>query len=189
MKDKETKEQKARAVNALVNAIMARIDKENTAEKPTLELHGVKLRVQNLGTILGIFLQGKPENVTAMYNSFYNHGATSGEPEAWSDSCLLFWIHSAGRKTAEEKLLHSMTQAALFETLNHGAPKGSNPWNQCREIAQNRIAQMQNVTWWKAIKTQDQWDMGNSVKAEKATGDISDVFEQSLNGRNLDPVV
>jgi hypothetical protein len=134
--------------------------------------------VQNLGTILGIFLTGKNRKaIEERYYSFWNHEATGGEPEWWSKTCLLFWINSAGKKDCNEKLWQAMVASALAELCNSN-PKGKDQLPEAVRIAEERIASMENVTWFKTATTRavndPYYTLGTSVSAEKGTGNFDD---------------
>lgn len=135
-------------------------------------------------TVLGIFLQGPKEDIERMFYSFWNHGATSGELEEWSDTCALFWIHGNGSGLiAHERLFWTMADMALFEILNKEQTKGTNPMLRAEKIAEQRLAEMDKVRWYVPVaKLTDVYTMGTSVRAEKPNGDFSDVLVGCLEG-------
>ena len=147
-----------------------------------LVLHGVTISIQNLGTILGVFLQGTVQKIQERYYSFWNFGATSGELEYWSDNCGLLWLHSSGGVTANRKLFIAMQRGALAEILNKGHTKKTNPYKLSCKIAETRIAQMDYITWYQATKIEEQFDIGDSVGAEASTGNFND----DVIGKTLD---
>jgi hypothetical protein len=139
-----------------------------------LVLNNVTVNLQNFGTILGIFLVGKSkESIEERYFSFWNHGATGGDLEWWCDTCALFWIYTSKNQTAEDKLLTALANGALAELINKGS-KGHDPWPEACEIAMDRYEQMDHVTWFKTEKVWEMYDVGDSVTAEKGTGNFDD---------------
>lgn len=140
-----------------------------------LTLCNVSIFVQDFGTVLGVFLRGAKENIINRYYSFWNWGATGGELEWWTDSCALFWIHSKGGRTADERLFHAMAMMALFEILNKGeAKKGTNPYPQACKIAEERISQIKKVTWFKIPQAHEVRHSIGQICAEKGTGNFND---------------
>ena len=75
-------------------------------------MNEVKLICQKCGShwAVGVYSEDT-ELLEQTYNSFWNHGATSSEPHALTDSLWYFW-------TTPAKLLKAMTNAALFYMLN-----------------------------------------------------------------------
>ena len=157
-----------------------------------LKLHNVTISVQDLNTVLGVFLQGAKEDVERVYYSFWNHGATSGELEWWNEDeqkgCALFWVHGNGdADMAHDRLFWAMADAALFEILNSEHTKGTNPMPRAMEIAEQRLAQMDRVRWYVPTATDVEiFMMGNSVKAEKPVGDFTDVLAGCLESGELE---
>lgn len=156
-----------------------------------LKLHNTIISVQDLNTVLGIFLQGAKEDIERVYYSFWNHGATSGELEWWNDNeqkgCALFWVHGNGNAgAAHDRLFWAMADAALFEILNSENTKGTNPMPRAMEIAEGRLAQMDRVRWYVPTATDVEiFTMGDSVRAEKPVGDFTDVLAGCLESGEL----
>ena len=143
-----------------------------------LALNNVRVHLQNFGTILGIFLVGKSkEDIQRRYFSFYNHEATGGDLEWWCDNddnkVALFWIYSSKARSADEKLRLALVRAAHQELLKRHT-KGTNPWPKACDIAQARYESIERVTWFKSESVWDMFDMGDSVTAEKGTGNFDD---------------
>jgi hypothetical protein len=145
-----------------------------------LILNGVTISLQNFGTRILVWLEGKQEDIELRHNAFFNHGVTNCELEWTGDTCAGFWLWDNKQKTAMEQFQHAMTQSALFELLQAGGTKGTNPMPQAREIAAARIAEAQWVTWYKCTARLDLHSLGSGPKAERETGDMSDVYESVL---------
>jgi len=140
-----------------------------------LVLNDITINLQNFGTILGIFLVGKSkEGIEQRYFSFWNHEATGGELEWWSETCALFWVYTSKDRTAEDKLLFALAKAAMAELINKGDTKGRDPWPEACDLAIDRFERIDHVTWFKTEKVWDMFDMGDSVAAEKGTGNFDD---------------
>jgi hypothetical protein len=165
--------------------------------KNGLILNDVTISIQNFGTRLAVFLQGEREAVEQRYFSLWNHQATGGELEWWSDNCAFIWIWDspATKKkpaiTAYEKLGEAMSRGALAELLNHSNKKlkGQNGMEMAREITFQRLEQIAWVHWIKQEAWLDLHDFGTSVSAEKGTGNFDDdVVGKGLErtGTNLD---
>lgn len=138
-----------------------------------------------MSTVMGIFVQGEQGDIERVYYSFWNHMACSGDIEYWSDTCALFWIHGSGSAAkAHSKLAYAMNNMALAELQNtENIAKGSRPMLRKRaaEIAQSRLDSMDKVTWYAPPAADlSLYHMGDSVKAEKSTGDLSDVLVSCL---------
>ena len=137
-----------------------------------LKLNNVEIFQQDCGNVIGIFLQGKKEDVEQRHWSFWNRGATEGELDFWNDdadnACALFWIHGSGKEgVAQEKLFWSMADGALAEILNSGEnTKKTNPMPRAQKIAEERIALMERVNWYKPIKVDIEFYSMGVVKAE-----------------------
>ena len=140
-----------------------------------LTLNNVHIHLQNFGTILGIFLTGtSKQDIEQRYYSFYNHEATGGELEWWSETCALFWIYTSKQGTAEEKLKLALVRGAFAEILQTRNTKGSNPWPEACLIAEERYQKIDHVTWFQTTRVWDMFDMGTAVHAEKGTGNFDD---------------
>jgi hypothetical protein len=152
----------------------------------SLKLHGVTVSIQDMNTVLGLFLQGEKEKIEQVYWSFYNHMATDGEIEEWSDTCALFWVHGNGDPiVAHAKLNRALVFMALGEILNSEQTKGTNPFNRAMEIAEQRLAAMDRVRWYIPVpELADFYAMGDSVKAEKSTGNWDQDELVGVLGRN-----
>jgi len=139
-----------------------------------LVLNGVTICCQNLGTILAIFLQGKQEDIERRYYAFWNYGATNGELEYWCDSCGLLWLYSDKHLTAVDKLYKAFVHGALMEILNKGHTKGRDPLSEAWDLAEYRISQIEMVNWYCADYSVELYGMGESITAEKGTGNFDD---------------
>ena len=152
-----------------------------------LTLNGVAIYLQNFGTVTAVFLTASDkEAIEQRFNSFWNHQATGGEYEWWSDTTLLFWVWGNERRTADAKMLKAMEHGALAEILNKSgsSTKGSNPMINARQIAKERFKLIGWVNWLQVNPARELniYDMGDSVKAEKETGDFSDVLGSIVEG-------
>lgn len=136
----------------------------------------VTINLQNFGTIIGVFLTS--ENIPAIdqrYWSFFNHGATRGELEWWSEKTALFWVNSSKQATAEQKFKKALTNAALFEILNTQQTKGNNPWPIACRVAEERYAAIDWVTWFVAgAQNLDIYSLAETLGAESGTGNFDD---------------
>ena len=140
-----------------------------------LTLNNVKISLQNFGTIYGIFLNGtSKEAIEQRYYSFYNHEATGGDLEWWSETCGLFWIYTSKAGTADDKLRLALARAAFAKIMQHNRPAGIDPWPLACELAEKWYNAIDHVTWFKSESVWDMFDMGDSVTAEKGTGNFDD---------------
>jgi hypothetical protein len=151
-----------------------------------LSLKNVSVYLQDFGSVLGIFLVGQDKTaIEQRYFSFYNHEATGGDLEWWSDTCALFWIYSHKDYSAQDKLMWSLAQGALAEMLNSPVNlKGQKVWPKACEIAQERYDLIERVTWFHASVSLEMYDVGHAVSAEKGTGNFDDDVLGSVVMRN-----
>ena len=138
-----------------------------------LKLNDVVISTQDLGTILGVFLQGKKEDIERRFYSFWNHEATGGELEYWSDECGLFWIYSDVRETAQRKLIKAMARGAFAELANR-REEGFGAWRKAVDKAFERYDLLDWVRWYQAPPSTEYFTFGTSVTAEKGTGNFDD---------------
>jgi len=153
-----------------------------------LVLYGVRISLQNFGTRLLLFMQGKKEDIEQRYYSFYNHEATSGELEWWSDNCAFIWLWDTATETATQKLEKAMAFAAHFELQRTHDPKRDS-LGRALKIARERIARIEWVTWMEWTSFLNIYDFADSIGAEKGTGNFDDdVVAKGLErtGVNLD---
>jgi len=151
-----------------------------------LVLDCVQINMQRLGSILGIFLVSLSKiAIEQRYYSFWNHEATGGELEWWSNTVALFWIHSCRKGTADEKLKRALRSGALSQLLATNT-KGTNPWPIACKMAEERYSIIDHVTWFETANIQDMFALGDSVIAEKPNGDFSDVLESVLTRKGVD---
>ena len=142
-----------------------------------LKLNAVTISAQSHGTSWTVFLRGKQEDVEARFNSYWNHGASSGELENWTDDLWSFSAYPA-------RVLKAMERAALFEILNTRNTKGTNPLPEARKIAKERFDAIEMVTYIRSGR-----DLGNlysegspyaGKKGSEDAGDFSDVTTIAL---------
>lgn len=147
-----------------------------------LTLNDVEIRLQNFGTRYAIFLSST--NKTAIeerYYAFWNQNTTGGELEWWSDNVAMFWIWSTKNTTCDDKLRWALAQIALKTILRDRHTKGSNPWPDACDMAAEWYDSIDHVTWLSFNVTIDLYGMGDSVSAEKNTGNFNDdVVAQTL---------
>jgi len=154
--------------------MLVQLSEKSTQGTAMLKLNGVEIYLQNGGTVLGVFLKGPDKKaIEEQYFSFYNHEATGGELEWWSDTCALFWIYSSAHISAEDKLVNALQKGVWAKLMNAGS-KGRNPWPESCIIAEQQFAAMERVTWFKPEVVWDMYDIGDSVTAEKGTGNFND---------------
>lgn len=155
-----------------------------------LTLQNVQINVQDFGSSFGVFLVAQDkEAINQRFYSFWNHQATNGELEWWSDTTAFFWIAGTKNQTPEEKLLIYLARAGLSEILNTEQTKGTNPWPRACEKALERYEQINRVQWLQTSTSLSLYDFADSVVAEKETGNFDDdVLAPSLErgGSNKD---
>lgn len=150
-----------------------------------LTLSNVSVFTQRYGSIVAVFLVGPDkEAIEQRFWSFYNYQATNGSLDWWSDACAMFWIDSTQKRTPQQKLDYALTRAAFVELLQTGATKGMNPWPKACEIGRQRSAAIENVTWISRTVAYQLYDVGDSVRAEKGTGNFNDDVLGSVLGRH-----
>lgn len=142
-----------------------------------LKLHDTVISAQNFGTSIAVFLQGEKSAIESMFNSFWNHEATSGKLVWDCESCAYFWVSNQ----PEDRLWSAMVKAAQAEIMNAGS-KGTNALARAFKVANARFDAIDWVNWIKFPKASiDLFDLGTSVKAEKPNGDFSDAIVESLD--------
>ena len=102
----------------------------------------LKLTQKNCGSRIAVGLHGEENDILDRFNSFWNHGATSGELHWLTDGNAYFW-------TTEEDLKKAVINATLFEILNKYPEIEENNEEhiaeaQARDIAVHRLAQIEN---------------------------------------------
>jgi hypothetical protein len=141
-----------------------------------LNIHNCKLSLQDMGNVLLVFIEGKKEDSERVYYSLYNWGATSAEYQEMSDTCGYVVVHGNNKpEVAHYKLSRALKMGALAEILNNENTKGTNPMLRAQKIADERVAAMDKVRWYKPVADLgDIYMMGDSIKAEKSTGNWND---------------
>jgi len=141
-----------------------------------LNIHNCKLSLQDMGNVLLVFIEGKKEDAERVYFGLYNHMATSAEYQEMSDTCGYIVVHGNNKpEVAQAKLLRALKMGALAEILNTEPTKGTNPIFRAESIANERFAAMDRVRWYQPIADLgDIYMMGDSIKAEKETGNWND---------------
>jgi hypothetical protein len=153
-----------------------------------LNLQNVTISIQSFGTVLGVFLTGKDRTaIEQRFFSFWNHGATKGEMEWWSDTCAFFWVTESKNQTAEEKFKLSLIRAALYEILpptSRRAYKHVNAWVDACEIGLKRFELIDRVNWLVFSNTIELFSLADSISAEKETGNFDDDVLGSVVSRD-----
>jgi len=162
-----------------------------TKPSPTgLVLNGVTINAQDFGTSILIYLTGEKEAIEHRYYAFYNHGGTNSKELEWnSDTNAQFYLVNGFGKTALEKLQHVLIHCALAQILNTRHTKGQNPMIEAAAIGLQNLNRIQWVTWYRATRHLNIHDFGDSVSAERGTGNFDDdVIAKGLErtGANLD---
>ena len=141
-----------------------------------LNIHNCKLSLQDMGNVLLVFIEGKKEDAERVYFGLYNHGATSAEYQEMSDTCGYVVVHGNNKpEVAQAKLYQAFVSGALAEILNSENTKGTSPMNRARKVASERLSAMDRVRWYKPLPDLgDIYMMGDSIKAEKSTGNWND---------------
>ncbi len=143
-----------------------------------LTLNNVNIHQQNFSTRFGIFLTGKDkEAIQQIYYSFWNHEATGGELEWWCDNTALFWIADSIKSSCDEKFRMALAKMALAILRNQGDIKGRDPWPDACDLAMSWYETVERVTWLEFNVENDfgmGYSMGDSVAAEKTTGNFDD---------------
>jgi hypothetical protein len=149
-----------------------------------LNIHNCKLSLQDMGNVLLVFIEGKKEDAERVYFSLYNWGATSAEYQEMSDTCGYVVVHGNNKpEIAHAKLNRAFRFAALAEILNSENTSGTNPMARAQKIADERLAAMDKVRWYKPVADLgDIYMMGDSIKAERETGN----FDDDVLGASLD---
>jgi hypothetical protein len=136
----------------------------------------LKLTQKNCGSRIAVGLHGEENDILDRFNSFWNHGATSGKLHWLTDGNAYFW-------TTEEDLKKAVINATLFEILNKYPEIEENNEEhiaeaQARDIAAHRLAQIENnpklLNFDKqvSIANIDYFCMG-TIRAEKPDCDYS----------------
>jgi hypothetical protein len=159
---------------------------DQTTTAPTkCVLNGVSISLQNFGTRIAIFLQGKKEDIESRYYSLWNHECITGELVWWSDNCAFTWIYDYGigcRETCMQKLEKAMAFAVHAELQNSNRHPKRDSLGYALKIARQRISTMPWVNWIKWEANLNLHGFGDSVSAEKPTGDFSDVLTTTIEG-------
>lgn len=160
-----------------------------TAPAVPFVLDNVTISLQDLGSVIAVFLQGSKEDIEARYNSLWNHQATGGELESWTENFGYILIWGNAKQTALEKLAQALTFAELSRMLNEGGTKGSNPIDKAYETALAQIDKMEWVRWiYTSARDVEIYGFGDSVAAEKGTGNFDDdVIAEGLKRPGSNP--
>jgi len=138
-----------------------------------LKLNNVVISVQDIGSVLGVFLQGKKEDIERRFFSFWNHEATSAELEYWCDECAMFFVGPDQREAAERKLLKAFCRGVYAELTNAKHPEGFATWRKAVDVGWERFDAAERVRWYMPVTGYDIYNMG-VVAAEKGTGNFDD---------------
>ena len=125
----------------------------------------LKLTQKNCGSRIAVGLLGEENDIIDRFNSFWNHGATSGELHWQTDIRAYFW-------TTEKKLLKAMTNASLFRLLNEaeesnclkGVKGGAMPY--AKEIARDWFAQVEKTRDILRYATSNDFFTMGTIRAE-----------------------
>jgi len=77
-----------------------------------MKLNNVEITYQDTGTALAVCLIGNEDDINAQFNSFWNHGATSGELKWTMPWRAYFW-------TDKKRLVKGLIGGALAYILNN----------------------------------------------------------------------
>ena len=102
----------------------------------------LKLTQKNCGSRIAVGLHGEENDILDRFNSFWNHGATSGELHWLTDGNAYFW-------TTEKDLEKAILNATLFELWNKHPEleeddKEAEALALAKGIAKNRLAKIEN---------------------------------------------
>ena len=136
----------------------------------------LKLTQKNCGSRIAVGLHGEENDILDRFNSFWNHGATSGELHWLTDGNAYFW-------TNEKDLKKAILNATLFELWNKHPELEENDREAealtlAESIAANRHAKIENnpklLNFDKqvSIANIDYFCMG-TIRAEKPDSDYS----------------
>ena len=132
-------------------------------------MKNTKLSYQDCGTAgWAVLIEGNASDIENRFNSFWNHGATSGELHWQTDVRAYFW-------TTEKKLLKAMTNASLFRLMNEaeetnclkGCKGGAMPY--AKEIAKNWLAQVEKTRDVLRYATNNEFFAMGTISAENLT--------------------
>ncbi len=137
-----------------------------------LTVDGVTISAQDVGTRILVFLQASSmDAIKERFYSFWNHGATGGELEWWSDTCAAFWVWGSKTETPLRRLESAMVMATEAKHLNQGEDKG---FGRCLTEVRRMLAQMKWVHWYQNLDVFTPYSMGDSIVAERGTGNFND---------------
>jgi len=102
----------------------------------------LKLTQKNCGSRIAVGLHGEENDILDRFNSFWNHGATSGELHKLTDGNAYFW-------TTEKELKKAILNATLFELWNkypelEEDDKQEEAETLAKRIAKDRFAKIEN---------------------------------------------
>jgi hypothetical protein len=159
----------ANALNCL------RMEQNLIAEPETLTLNGVKIFIQNATTRLFVFLKGTEQAITERYFSFWNHEATSGDLIWLGPEFAYFLVYDKTADKALNKIAWAVIDGAQAELMNSNR-KPLNPQVEAIRIAKERLESIAWVAGWLSQSVVDVtlWNFGDSVAAEKGTGNFDD---------------
>ena len=136
----------------------------------------LKLTQKNQGSRIAVGLHGEENDILDRFNSFWNHGATSGELHWQTAGNAYFW-------TTEKDLKKAILNATLFELWNNHPEmeeddREAEALTIAKRIAKDRLAKIENnpklLNFSKqvSIANLDCYAMG-SIKAEKPDTDYA----------------
>ena len=136
----------------------------------------LKLTKKNQGSQIAVGLHGEENDILDRFNSFWNHGATSGELHWQTAGNAYFW-------TTEKHLEKAILNATLFELWNNHPEmeeddREAEALTIAKRIAKDRLAKIENnpklLNFSKqvSIANLDCYAMG-SIKAEKPDTDYA----------------
>ena len=127
----------------------------------------LKLTQKNQGSRIAVGLHGEENDILDRFNSFWNHGATSGELHWQTAGNAYFW-------TTEKDLKKAILNATLFELWNNHPEMEEDD----REAEALTIAKIENnpklLTFNKAVSVENiGFHSIGTIKAEKPDTDYA----------------
>ena len=134
----------------------------------------LKLTQKNCGSRIAVGLHGEENDILDRFNSFWNHGATSGELHWLTDGNAYFW-------TTEKDLKKAILNATLFELWNKHPEleednKAAEALTIAKRITKDRLAEIENnpqlLNFNKQVSVENiGFHSIGSIKAEKPDSD------------------
>ena len=136
----------------------------------------LKLTQKNCGSRIAVGLRGEKNDILDRFNSFWNHGATSGKLQWQTDDNAYFW-------TTKSDLKKAILNATLFELWNKHPEleednKAAEALTIAKRITKDRLAEIENnpqlLNFNKQVSVENiGYHAIGSIKAEKPDNDYS----------------